>query len=176
METKLKLFWIQPNGASALATVETIGWYGIRVGITLDNPEDFTDGTSGICSCEIKGETDDFEVYATEEAFYNADLGCASRSLFPLGLITPDRTAEDSAQCSLIEFAGEVIQVTRLRPDEDESPNYRVLVDTLDMVVDLGIRYDGAIQPGYYIHCATMLHGAIQMEELIPLDELWKMP
>ena len=176
MDTKLKLFWIEPNGEKLLATVETFGWYGIRVGVDLDNPEDYPETTSGFCHCRLCGETQDFEVYHSEEQYDQAGLGCASYSFFPIGLMTPDRLAEDQEQCALVEFSGMVKEVIHIPAATGDAPNYWVVVETLEMHVHLALHFDDVIEPGFFIHCVTALHGRIVMDEFVELETLWEMP
>ena len=48
-------------------------------------------------------------------------------------------------------------------PEEDE-PNCFILVETLEMRVNLYLRYNGPVEPGYIVYGVAWLFGNLQME------------
>lgn len=143
-----------------LASLETAGEYNVPVNVYAEDKTDFTLLPGEACTAEVIGIGSGIQAYESEEAYLDSWEHAAPVSLIPIGTFSHDGKS-DFEQSPDILFTGKVVE-TEIDPDaEPHEPNFRIVVETLDMTLTVYARYNGKIEPGYTVQGHAWLFGDV---------------
>lgn len=146
-----------------MARFNTTGELEIPVNIFIDNVADYLDAKEGPCSIEVNGMGSSIQIFESEEAYYASDMKLDVISMIPMGTFPADPNNKDFEESPRIIFSGKALRVEWDPEAEDGNPNYRVLIETLEMQFYLYLRSDQQIKPGYVLHGVAWLFGDLEM-------------
>ncbi len=161
--TKLHFCGYVPHENGMMALVKTAEME-IPMHICIDNYPDYPDLEPCDCHINICGVGYDFDVYADQAAYDASGEVLASVGMIPMGTFALEGDTDFRPNPS-ISFSG-IVEDVLVNPNPSKnSPNYDVLVKSLDFTMEYYIRYDGEIKPGNIINGVAFLFGDIIPDE-----------
>ena len=145
-----------------MARMQTTVDLEIPVNIFADDGSDFALAEGTICNIEVWGYGIDIEVFKTEEEFISSGNFMASISMIPTGTFSPKEEGNsDFQENPQIMFVGNVTDVEinpQAKPDEN---NYCLTINTLEMTINVFMRYDGIVEIGNVVYGTAWLYADI---------------
>ena len=147
-----------------MARVETTDELGLPLNIFIDNAADFTAVPAGPCSIEVYGVGgEDVRLFPSEQAFRAAVTGMEPIAMIPIGTFPAEEGDDLFVQSPHILFAGLVRGVEWNPAAREDEPNCALLVETLELLFQLHLRYEGEVEPGYFVHGVAWLFGDLEL-------------
>lgn len=133
------------------------------VNIFTDNYEDVRELQECDVDIDVYGIGSDIEVFESENAFASKpENHMAPISLIPVGTFAIEANKDTFVPSPHVLFAGKVISAERNSDDSEDEPNYLLEIETLGMTLNLYLRYEGDIQPGFIVYGIAWLYGDIE--------------
>ena len=148
-----------------MARMETTGNLRIPVNIFIDNAAALDNLAEGLCTIDIcgVGSTSNIDIYPSEEAYRATSPKMDTISMILMGTFSIHQDDENFQQSPHIIFSGRVLAVEWDPTAAQNKPNCCILIETLEMVINLYVRYDSVIEAGYIVHGVAWLFGEIVM-------------
>lgn len=162
---KLKFCYFMDYDDGKMARMQTTGDTEIPVNIYIDNAEDIPEDFDDFCYMDICAIGSDVRIYSSEEEYRTDGSKMAVISMIPMGTFPANPDDKNFQESPHILFTGEVLDVEwnpEAKPDE---PNCCVYVKTLELCIDLYLRYDKPVEKGFIVHGTAWLYGDIQMRD-----------
>lgn len=147
-----------------MAGMLTSGEMEIPVNIFIDNADEFKDAKKGECFMDICVVGSNIEIYSSEEEYEAAGSMMAVPSMIPMGTFSVDPENEDFEESPHILFTGRILDV-EWNPDAlDGEANCRLLIETLELIINLYMEYNAPVEKGFIVHGVAWLFGDMHME------------
>ncbi len=164
--TKLQFCYFMDYEDGKMARVETTGEYEVPFNVFVDNADQFEDAAEGICFLmDINGVGSDIRFFRDEEEFKASGSNFAVPSMVPMGTFPANADEEGFQESPHILFAGIVKDFAWNLGAGEREPNLGMEIETLDMTVNLYMRYDGPVEKGYVVYGSAWIYGNLE-----PLD------
>lgn len=143
-----------------LAHLETME-SGIPVNIFAEPDSDFSLQEGDICSVDIYGEGSNIRFFTDEKAYSASGSQMAPVSMIPMGTFPADPEDKDFQGSPHIIFTGKVIDGKAYPDAVSTEPNFCLMVETLEMILEVYVRYEGNISTGGILSGVAWLYGDI---------------
>ena len=164
---RLEFCYFQNYEDGKMARLLTTGDYEIPVNIFIDNDSELEDVSEGYCNIDVCAVGSSIEFYATEEEYRRQNSDMDIISMIPVGTFSVEPDDEDFEESPHILFTGRVLDVEWAPEADEDEPNCCILIETLELVITMYLRYDKPVERGFIVHGAAWLYGDLEMEETL---------
>ena len=165
MTTMLKFHGCMEYGDMMMARLETEE-NQIPLNVILENYEEYEDLPDGTeCEILLIGDWMETTVYDSREDYFQDNNFMDATALIPSGTFPAYENGvagEYSGQTPMILYSGTVLEAEYREQPDEKKPNYRLLVETLDLKFQLFTRYEGMIRDGSIVHGTAFMSGIIE--------------
>lgn len=147
-----------------MASMQTTGDHEIPVNIFIDNASEMEDAEQGYYYIDVCGVGENIRVFASEEEYREENPDFGVLSLIPVGTFPANPEEEGFEESPHILFSG-IVRGVKWNPEAgEEEPNCCILIETLELIITLYLRYDGPVEEGYIAHGIAWLYGDMERE------------
>ena len=157
--SKLEFCYFMDYEDGKMARMQTTGDYEIPVNIFIDNAEEIPEDMEGYCSMDICAVGSDIDIYASVDEYRATDSKMDVISMIPMGTFPANPDNEDFQQSPHILFTGKVLDVEWNPKAESAEANCCILIETLELLINLYLRYDKPVEKGFIVHGVAWLYG-----------------
>ena len=163
--SRLKFCYFTDYEDGKMARMLTTEEMEIPVNIFIDNANEIGDAHEGYCNIDICGIGSSIEIFSSEDEYAASDSQMAVVSMIPMGTFPVNPDDKDFEESPHILFTGKVLDVEWNPEAEEDEANCCLLIETLELLVNLYLRYDKPIENGYIVHGVAWLFGDMEMED-----------
>ncbi len=145
-----------------LARLETAGDLQVPMNVLCDAETDLSLMDGDACLAEVFGAGSGIRLFQDEADYDASGTQFAMPSVIPAGVFPPDNNTDAFQQEPIILLVGSVENVVKNPAPAPDDPNYFLEVETLEMRLNLFVRYDGEIRKGNVISCEAWIFGNVK--------------
>ena len=138
----------------------------IPVNIYIDNFEKVHNVRRGeYCDIDICAVCSWVKIYPSEEEYYASDSYMAIPAMIPVGAFSIKPDDENFEESPHILFTGKVMDIAWNPDAKEDDVNCCILIETLELVIKLYLRYDQPVRKGFIIHGVAWLYGDLKPDD-----------